>query len=312
MIENLFLWGLEPGHLRKDIPLHGSPQRCLSRAAVEDADGAVWMMERLRPGQFDRRERIGRLLALLHEAGLPVAAYLPGQDGRFAVEANTDHWQLSPYVPGDPLPQPGYVDDPERGSALGAFVASLHKASPAICEFDAEPPFILEDYVNELMAAMAPRRPELHEGLLPVLGSLAPLFEAWSHLPHTVSQGDFHPLNVIWQGTDVAAVIDWEFAGLRPALFDVANCLGCAGIEDPMALVRGLVPALLLSLRDKDCLDTASLSLLPEMIIGLRFAWMSEWLRRHDEEMALLEVRYIRLLTNSLDGLLPAWEKILA
>lgn len=311
MIENLTLWGLTPGRLRTDIFLPGSPERCVERLAVEDESGGVWMMERLHPGQFDRRERIGRTLAILESEGLAVPAYRPGSDGKYAVEYDGYHWQLSPFVPGDPLPQPDFIDDPIRGESLGAFVAQLHAASDALREFDNEPTFILEDYINELMGAIAPRRPEIHEALLPVLGALVPLFEAWPHLSSKVNQGDFHPLNVIWHGNQVGAVIDWEFAGIRPALFDTANCLGCVGIEDPQALVRGLVPAMLTTLRDAGCIDHDSLSFLPEMIVGLRFAWISEWLRKKDEEMVQLEVRYMRLMVNSLDTLLPAWRKLL-
>lgn len=311
MIDALSLWGLAPGRPRPDIFLPGSPERCLERAAVEDGDGRVWMIERLRPGQFDTRERIGRSLAALSGAGLPIPAYLPGPDGRFAVEREGCHWQISPFVPGDPLPQPDFVDDARRGESLARFVAGLHRAGTAIREFDAAPVFILEDYVNELMGATAPRRPDYHEALLPVLPVLVPLFEAWQALPVALCQGDFHPLNVIWHGSDVGAVIDWEFMGLRPALFDVANCLGCVGIEDPGALVRGLAPGLLRTLRDEACLDPDGFRLLPELILAMRFAWMSEWLRKKDEEMAGLEVRYMRLLANSIDTLLPAWERLL-
>ena len=311
MIELLSLWGLTPERPRTDIMLPGSPERCETRAAIEDSTGRVWMLEQLRPGQFDSRERIGRTLTALHSANLPVPAYQPGPDGFYAVENDGSHWQLSPYVPGDPLPQPDFIDHPKRGKSLGAFVTALHHAGAAIHEFDADPPFILENYVNELMGVMAPRQPDVHDALLPVLGMLAPLFEAWSDLPVTLCQGDFHPLNVIWREQEVAAVIDWEFCGLRPNLFDVANCFGCVGIEDPQALVRGLAPALLTTLRDAECLDEVSLRFLPEMVLGLRFAWMSEWLRKQDAEMAELEVRFMRLLGNSVDTLLPAWRKIL-
>lgn len=311
MIEHLTLWGLTPGRPRTDILLPGSPERCVTRMAVEDDTGRVWMLERLHLGQFDRRERIGRALHALAESGLPIPAYVPRSTDQFVMEQDGFHWQLSPFVPGDPLPQPEFVDDPERGQSLGAFVAGLHQHGATIREFDTEPPFILEDYVNELMGAMAPRRPEIHEDLLPVLGALAPLFEAWGDLPTALCQGDFHPLNVIWRDRSVAAVIDWEFMGIRPALFDVANCLGCVGIEDPRALVRGLAPALLTTLRDAGILDPAGLALLPELVLGLRFAWMSEWLRKKDAEMATLELKYMRLLTNSLDTLLPAWEQLL-
>ena len=312
MLDRLALWGLTPGALRTDLVLPGSPERCLSRSAVEDGEGRVWVLERLLPGQEERRERIGRALSRLADAGLAVAPYRPGPDGRFCVESDGHSHQLAPFIPGDPLPRPEFIHDPTRGEALGRFLADLCRTGPRVTEFDREPRFSLEDYVNELMAAMRQRRPDLFEALSPVLPVLAPLFEAWADLPAGLAQGDFHPLNVIWHGTGVGAVIDWEFAGIRPLLFDAANCLGCIGIEEPPALVRGLAPALLQTLDREGCLDTTSLSLLPELVLGLRFAWMSEWLRRRDRELAELEVGYMRLLANSLDTLLPAWHKVLA
>jgi homoserine kinase type II len=311
MDDLLHLWDMTTGRRRTDIVLPGSPERCLSRHAVEDEQGRVWMLETLRPGQFDRRERIGRALDHLSRAGLPVPAYLAGPGGHFVVEHEGRYHQLSPYIPGDPLPQPEYIEDAARGESLGKFLCRLREASASVREFDHEPAFDLGGYVHGLMAAMAGRRPDLHRALTPVLPVLAPLFEAWSALPVCLCHGDFHPLNVIWHGRAAVAVIDWEFMGIRPCLFDAANCLGCAGIEDPPALVRGLAPALLRTLRRHLCLDRASLPLLPELILGLRFAWMSEWLRRNDEEMAQIEVSYMRLLANSLDTLLPAWKKIL-
>ena len=40
-------------------------------------------------------------------------------------------------------------------------------------------------------------------------------------------------------GLPLRALIDWEFAGARPRLYDAANCIGCAGFEHPSGLVRG-------------------------------------------------------------------------
>lgn len=311
MLEHLSLWDLKPGKDRPDIFLPGSPERCVERTAVEDGDQRVWMIERLYPGQTDRRERIGRSLAALAEAGLPVPSYLPGPGGNYVVEADGFHWQISPYVSGDPLPQPEFIEDSRRGESLGRFVAGLHRAGQSISEFDGQPPFLLEEYVNELMAKIAPRQPEVHEALLPVLPALVPLFEAWNELPVGLCQGDFHPLNVIWQGHNGAAVIDWEFMGVRPRLYDVANCLGCVGIEEPQALVRGLAAGLLRTLHDEGVLDRAGLALLPELVMAMRFAWMSEWLRKRDREMADLEIRFMRLMVNSLDTLAPAWKQLL-
>jgi len=310
MQELLSYWGLASATPRNDIILPGSPERCMQRTALSDGLGRVFILESLHPGQFDSRERIARTLARLHRAGLPVAPYLPGSDGGFCLEMKGVHYQLSPFIPGDPLPQPDFIEDVERGEALGHFLARLRTEAKTIHDFDAAPQFNLEKYINGLMGTIRLRQPDIHEILLPVLPHLAPLFATWDKLPHSLCQGDFHPLNVIWQDLHVAAVIDWEFAGLRPALFDAANCLGCVGMEDPLALVRGLASGLVRTLHKTGCLDEMSFSLLPELLLGLRFAWMSEWLRRNDDEMIDMELRYMRLLANSIDSLLPAWKNI--
>jgi homoserine kinase type II len=332
MIDRLALWDMQPGRIRSDIELPGSPRRCLRRIAVEDAAGRVWMLEQLRPGQFEHRERVAGVLARLEQAGLSVPAYVRARDGRYVARwekggaehgarsgtgdgAGAEWYQLSPYVPGDSLPQPDFVDHAERGQSLGTFLADLREAGASIRELDDVPRFRLEEYTVRLMAVMARRNPREHEVLLPVLPVLAPLFEAWDDLPHTLNHGDYHPLNVIWRGRSAVAVIDWEFCGIRPALYDAANCLGCVGIEDPRCLTQGLALHLLRTLRDRGCLeghDADGFSLLPGLVLGLRFAWMSEWLRRKDHEMIELELRYMRLLANSIDTLLPAWRVLLA
>lgn len=303
MHEKLELWGLVPVRPRPDLNLPGSPERCVKRAAVEDHKGRVWMLERLHATQPERRQRIGALLDHLVQAGVSVPAYraLPG--GAYVAEADGFHWQVSPYVAGTPLPQPDYVDYAERGEALGRFLADLDCAVRDFPDFAPEPDMTLHDFVSELMEGMQGRHPDVLAALAVPRQVLDPLFSAWAELPAVVRHGDFHPLNVIWQDRAVAAVVDWEFSGVRPRLYDLANCLGCVGIEDPDAFANGLAPAMLRVLRDRDCLDPASLELLPHLILGLRFAWMAEWLRRRDGEMVNLEIQYMRLLADNLVGL---------
>lgn len=300
-------WGIDSGTLRQDIVVPGSPERCVQRQVVEDEAGNVWVLERLFPKQHERRGRIGRALNVLRETGMPVLFYQAGSDGHHVVRENGFHWQLAPYVPGDPLPQPDFVDHSERGEALADFLIALRREGEHIREFDQEPDFDLPAYVNELMEAMRPRKPELHQSLLDVREALKPFFAAWKDLPRCLCHGDFHPLNVIWKHMEVAAVIDWEFAGQRPVLYDVANCLGCVGIEDPNALGSGLAPAMLRRMHGAGLLDGVSFGWLPHLLLGLRFAWMSEWLRRKDMEMQELELKYMTVLTRNLDGLGRLW-----
>jgi homoserine kinase type II len=44
-----------------------------------------------------------------------------------------------------------------------------------------------------------------------------------------------------------------------------------------------------------------------EFIVALRFAWLSEWLRRKDTEMISMELDYMRLLIDNKNILQKAW-----
>jgi len=301
--EKIEVWGLKPARARSDVLLPGSPERCVKRLAVEDTMGRVWVLERLKAGQLGRRERIGALLAHLANHGVPVAPYMALPGGGYVAEAEGFHWQVSPYMPGDALPQPDYVDHAERGEALGWFLADLDEALETYTGFAPEPDLSIKEYTAELLRVVHDRKPDLWSALKSLRGELAPLFEAWDNLPSSMRHGDFHPLNVIWKERSVAAVIDWEFSGVRPKLYDLANCLGCVGIEDPAALEQGLAPAMLAIMRDREVLTCRDVKLLPHMMLGLRFAWMSEWLRRKDVEMQALELKYMRHLANGKDEL---------
>lgn len=72
------------------------------------------------------------------------------------------------------------------------------------------------------------------------------------NLSYAFCHGDLHPLNVIWMHDKIHAVIDWEFAGFKPDIYDAANLVGCAGIENPEGLSMPMVTAFLQSIRKAD------------------------------------------------------------
>jgi homoserine kinase type II len=44
-----------------------------------------------------------------------------------------------------------------------------------------------------------------------------------------------------------------------------------------------------------------------DFIVALRFAWLSEWLRKSDKEMIELEQVYMRLLIENKEQLVHSW-----
>ncbi len=308
--EPLAAFGLALGRERPDLEIPGSPERCLRRWALEDGGGGLWVLERLFGGQRHRREAVARVPLGLDARGLPgVPAYRPAPGGHAALECGGAVWQLAPYFPGEPLPRPEYIEDAERGASLAAWLCAMRRAAHALpAEALPEAPASrLPAYVDELLDTASRDNPEVPMTLAPVLNSLDSFFEDWEAMPRALCHGDFHPLNVIWRGREAAAVVDWEFTGLGPALYDAANMLGCVGSEDPTALGRGLCAAFVDGLRKGGLLDDGAARHLAPLVVAARFAWLSEWLRRGDEEMVDMELAYMRLLANSRPGLERVW-----
>ena len=126
-------------------------------------------------------------------------------------------------------------------------------------------------------------------------------------MPVAFCHGDLHPLNVIWGPGDIRAVIDWEFCGLKPAVYDLANLIGCVGIEEPQALGGMLVHTAITRLMDEGALDENCWAHLPPFVVAVRLAWLSEWLRQRDGGMIELEHRYLRLLIDHQEALYDSW-----
>ena len=290
-------FGLDPARERPDLAPPGSPERCIERRVAEDAGGGLWLLERIAPAAAPRRERLGRLLAALEGAGLTrLLPYRPDTNGGYVLAARGGCWQLSPFLPGAPLPAPDYASREEPGADLGVFLADLRQAAAR-----AELPPGLEDfsqaaYVDRLLADAARRDPGVLPRLARARDRLAPFLEAEPGLPRVLSHGDLHPRNAVWREGRLAAAIDWEFAGFAHELYDPAVTLGCLGMEDPGCFRRGAAAALLRTLRDRGVLTPAHAGLLRPAVAAARFGWLAEWLRRRDREMVERELDFLDLL----------------
>ena len=107
---------------------------------------------------------------------------------------------------------------------------------------------------------------------------------------------------------EIRSVIDWEFAGIKPEIYDLANMVGCLGIEHPSSLARDLVTGLIARLRAADLFSDICWGHFIEFIVALRFAWLSEWLRKDDREMIGLELAYMDLLIRNSGQLCRKWK----
>ncbi|OEU70941.1 MAG: aminoglycoside phosphotransferase [Desulfovibrio sp. S3730MH75] len=297
MLDPLEPWSRTSLRRHKDKNIPGSPERAISRSVIEDTDNNLWLMERLATKQVELRSAIARNLQSLHESGLEkLLLYQLTDEDDYVADVMGLPWQLSPFYESDELPRPEFIHDVERGESLAEFICSLRKHAKGKPLESVAEAFDLLEYAKKLVETISEREPKVFERLGPICDRLFPEMEKFPSLPITFCHGDFHPLNVMWKGKAVGAVIDWEFSDMRPEIYDVANMVGCVAFEDPDAFDSGLIPAFMEALkRDTDIADE-SFTMLPYFIPALRLAWLSEWLRKKDWEMLSMELDFMELL----------------
>jgi homoserine kinase type II len=286
-----------------DISIQGSPERSTFRTVIEDSLCDKYILEEISANQRRRKKIISEMLSNLKRNKMGVEPYRKSSDQEYIVEYDGKHYQLQRFIGGIELPRPEYVKDSWRGKELAAFLLDLKKLNmPADNDLD------IRSYVEEISASIKKHFPDIYDEIVPVIGFLENnLFKIIDSLPLSFCHGDYHPINVIWGEESINSVIDWEFFGARPELYDAANMLGCVGMENPNYLTCELATAFISELRKGDY-QAVSWEYLTDLIIANRFAWLSEWCRKDDLEMQELEVIYMKLLIDSKKDLMKSWK----
>lgn len=303
-------WGLNVKAVRNDLDICGSPERCACRFAIECSDGGLYVLEEIKEKDIPRKRGIHSCLDFLHGRELKaVNPYLRSKTGAFLETVDGRFFHISRFIPGIKLKRPDYVLEKWRGKALTDFLSDLRKKSANMPEPEFSPPFSIMAFIRDLARRIAPREPDLYKQIRPVIDFLETDFaDTHNRLPTAFCHGDFHALNIIWNDAGINAVIDWEFSGIKPDLYDAAMMIGCLGSENPEALVGPLVMDFISRLKASIVMSRLSLFVLVEFVIALRFAWLSEWLRHDDREMIEMETTYLKLLYRHKDDLRHIWQ----
>lgn len=295
----LSCWGLAFEGIQPEIPIQGSPERCLYRVVV-DASGSRHFLEELDSRSLPRKNRIAQCITHLATMGLPVAAPLAGLDGKFVQCVGERNWQLTPFLEGI-APDPGNSwRDAWRGEALALFLGDLRQGGQDLAAN--EEAFDLRGYVMKIAHDTKKLHPAVFARLAPVFSLIEGRLAACADLPVAFCHGDPHPLNMIWGKDRILAAIDWEFCGPKCVLHDMALIMGCVGSEDEDALSGPFITTFLGTLRSCGLLHSTLEPHLPTWTLALRVAWLAEWLRRNDTEMIEFEVFYLRTLTRRFFG----------
>ena len=163
--------------------------------------------------------RQGRIMASLHDAGLPTPAVPvvcpdPVVDGRPFI--------LMEAVPGTRIELAGKTEKPIEIAGSAVAVLKRLQAVPVVdTGIAGEDPVSLQ---AEMMrwAWLMQRAPEELTARAGVLGGLLAADVPAERAP-TLVHGDYHYGNMLFQGAEVVAVLDWEIAQIGQPLMD----LGC-------------------------------------------------------------------------------------
>ncbi len=90
-------------------------------------------------------------------------------------------------------------------------------------------------------------------------------------------------------------------------MYDVALLLGCLGFDDPDALIGPFVIQLVRQLRAANLYSPQSWATLLDLTATIRTGWMSEWIRRSDEDAIEMEVLYIDILVDQKEHIEQHW-----
>ncbi len=303
-------WGIEFERVRQSFDIQGSPERSLSRAVIEDVPGRLFLLEKFPREKFAVRERVSLTIEHLNRHGLTKAlGSQKTKKGEFLPFFKGEAFQISTFLDSTGLSRPGWLESAEIGKNMALFLIQMADASQSLLGQIFFSPFSIKNYILKLFIDMKAHEPKMYDRYSPFLEFLEQEFmDAHHGLPQTLCHGDFHPLNVLWDQNRIRAVIDWEFTGLKPDCYDAANLVGCAGIENPEGLGMPMVTSFLRRVRKAGIISPIGWQYFPEYILALRFAWLSEWLRKKDREMLKLEAAYMGLLIQHMEELRSIWE----
>lgn len=191
-------------------------------------DRGLFLLKRRAPGRDDA-ERIAfthELQRRLTHSKYPLPRLIPTREGKTIVHINERYYEAYEFIRGTPFDQ-GLQTTYQSGQALAAFHRILKEFKPAW-----EPS--AGHYHNAPVAAHLGVVPEKSQRL-ELRATVEYLREAYMEAATTVRQhgidqwprqiihGDWHPGNMLYQGPQVVAVIDYDTARRGQRILDVAN-----------------------------------------------------------------------------------------
>lgn len=303
-------WFLTDFNLLPSDSLYGSPERTIQRYLIEDKAGSCFILDQIPSQSVSRKLVIAENLDRLHQINpaLPIHPYQKNNQNLYIAEENKSYWMCSPFIPHQALDRLTYWQEEWRGLEMAEFLKTLRDTSqklPQSASKTWEPPLHL--YIPELARTIQLHNPDKMNHIEPIILYLQPFLTHYPTFPVTFCHGDFHPLNILWSQNSILGVIDWEFSGYKPRLYDIANMLGCIGMENPEALAEPMIVDFIQYFFHESFGSVMEWQFLVDFILSNRFGWIAEWFRKQDTEMIDLEITYMEFLMQYHTDLLSHW-----
>jgi homoserine kinase type II len=302
-------WRVEPKTLLETSTDSHAMDLPILHIEFEDMEGRRWVLEKITSDASAHKLAIAEILETL--ANHDMEAILPyGRNtlGQFITRYAGQLCMLRPLSKGITVNQKAWFKGPWRAEALAGFLTKLQCVAEA-CDFnDNAQAFSVIALVQQRMDAFLRHRPDVARSLDPVFQGLEKtLFPIIDRLPAKFCHGDFQPRNLAWGEGTIASIVGWEHCGIKPEGYDAATMVGALGFDNPDALINAFTRRFIGRLRDEAPYAAISWQGFYDLVIAIRFGWLTEWIRTNNEKARDLEMLYMNLLTAQKDYILKKW-----
>ncbi len=244
-----------------------------------------------------------RIMSILKSQGIPIL--LPKQD-KIVKHAGTS-WLMYDFIRNIGI---DFLKDMEIAHQIGTIISDIAKIDPKKPDMQLTDEYISDSVLKIKKHFSGKERCDKRFRIVPKAFEHLDqnLFPYVQFMNKKLSHGDLHLDNLLIEDNKLRGVIDWEIAGIREELYDLAYILGCIGIADPPELAGEFAKNIITSFIRNARPSKLAKELLLEMVMATRLKWLYKWtLNPDDLEIIDMETKLISMLYDKQEGLKNLW-----
>lgn len=197
---------------------------------VKLANGTLWILRVVEGPSKTSLVKLAHLLLFFEQQNYPAERIVFTVEQATTVTVDGWHLMMTTFLVGAPL---SYT--PATFSLLGAIVGRLHALKPSLTYAPPQARMLPSGefaFAQQQLDAIASRLPRSYIAQYELLEQALVSIDRGTHLPTTLIHTDCHPANALVTAPGHITLLDWEEAGMGPAIQDVGfllvNCDGKA------------------------------------------------------------------------------------